>query len=98
MLGNEGYLTSQKGQTMSEHLFGCGYGRINKTLEKRVDAIAKKFGASFTWIVEPSGEHRYWFAGPNRGEPFDGDMARDVAEALRVAGIKMPSEKLAEYK
>lgn len=30
---------------------------------------------------------RYWFSGPNRGEPFDRDMAAAVKRDLIAAGV-----------
>ena len=66
---------------MSEYMFGCGDGWMPKSADK----IARKHGAGLVNYTDPgckcgcgcvSGEcrsaRRHWFAGPNRGEPFNG--------------------------
>jgi len=72
---------------MSEYMFGCGNGQVSKRETARVDRIAKKHGAIFVTYCGPECycgrncggcNHRYWFAGPNRGEPFDSNMASAV--------------------
>ena len=62
---------------MSGFLFGAGNGRVSQREGKRCDRIAQKHGASFVWVKMPEGP-RFWFACPNRGNPFD----RDTAEAV----------------
>ena len=68
---------------MSEYLFGLGPGHM----PKRADMVARKHGATLVNYTEPRGEKRHWFAGPNRGEPFDSQMAREVMSALEAAGV-----------
>ena len=69
---------------MSEFFFGAGNGRVSQREGKRCDKIAQKHGASFVWVAMPEG-HRFWFASPNRGNPFDRDTAAAVmAEVGRV--------------
>jgi len=73
---------------MSEYMFGGGNGKVSTREEARVDRIAKKYGATFVAYCGPECycghncgggcNHRYWFASANRGEPFDGAMARAV--------------------
>lgn len=35
----------------------------------------------------PGDGPRYWFAGPNRGNPFDARLEQSVWQALRDAGL-----------
>jgi hypothetical protein len=75
---------------VSEFNFGLGRGRLSAKDRRRVDAIAEKHGASFTNPRLPGDGDRYWFSGPNRGEPFDGQLARRVLAAVDAAGITLP--------
>lgn len=80
---------------MSEYLFGLGPGHM----PKRADKIARKHGAGLVNYTDPGcscghgcerncpAKRRHWFAGPNRGEPFDSRMANDVMSALEAAGV-----------
>jgi hypothetical protein len=72
---------------MSEYLFGVGSGQISDREAKRVEKIASKHGATFVRWCGPEClcgrncggcNYRFWFAGPNRGKPFDEWMADDV--------------------
>jgi len=56
---------------MGEYFFGTGRGRIDDKLGRRIDAIARKHGATFVWVDMPGEGPRYWFACPNQGFPFD---------------------------
>lgn len=70
---------------MGEHFFGTGRGRVSGRESARVDRIARRHGASFVAVSLPGDGPRFWFACPNRGEPFDGATARAVmAEVERV--------------
>jgi hypothetical protein len=80
---------------MSEHLFGLGAGH----LPQKANTIAERHGARLCNYTDPGckcgrgclrdcpASRRHWFAGPNRGEPFDGTMANGVMCDLRAAGI-----------
>lgn len=74
---------------MSEYFFGLGRGRIPSKIAKRADAIASKHGACLVNPRLPGEGYRYWFAGPNRGEPFDRAMARAVLDDLDAAGVDL---------
>lgn len=63
---------------MDEYFFGLGKGRVSDTERKRLDKIAEKHGAWFCPYRDPAEGPRYWFACPNRGEPFNGQTARAV--------------------
>jgi hypothetical protein len=71
---------------MSEYLFGVGSKRIPPSFGARVDEIAQRHGCDFVWVRLAEGP-RYWFAGPNRGSPFDGQMAAAVWADLQAAGL-----------
>jgi hypothetical protein len=72
---------------MSEYLFECGRGQISKRELARVRKIAKKHYVNFVIYCGPECHcgrncggcnHQYWFVGPNRGQPFDSDLAKAV--------------------
>lgn len=76
---------------MSEFCFGQGQGH----LVEAADTIARRHGAALVNHTEPRGERRHWFAGPNRGEPWDSALAMAVGDDLRAAGIwaQSPQER-----
>lgn len=79
---------------MSEYMFGLGPG----WLPKQVAKIARKHGAELVNYCDPGckcgyGCHnncpacrRHWFAGPNRGAPFDRQLADKVLTAVGQNG------------
>ena len=71
---------------MSEYFFGTGSGKVAKSKAARLDALASKHGCFFVAVKLPEGA-RYWFGGPNRGEPFDRKMARAVLADAERAGL-----------
>jgi hypothetical protein len=75
---------------MSEYMFGVGRGKVTAAKAKKVNAIAKKHNAWFITANIPGDGHKYWFAGPNLGHPFDKAMAEAVYADLDVAGISLP--------
>jgi len=68
-------------QAMSnEYFFGLSkpYAkRLSAAEVKRRERIAEKHGCDFIHGDMPDG-YKYWFAGPNRGTPFDGALAAEV--------------------
>lgn len=77
---------------VSEHMFGLYRGHLSQRL---VRAIEKRF--PYVAVVnhtEPRGEKRGWFAGPNRGNPFDRDMAAAVLSYARSVAKGADAEKL----
>ena len=81
---------------MSEYMFGLGSGY----LPKPAASIARKRGAVLVNHCDPGCKcgygcddecpacKRHWFAGPNRGEPFDSAMGRAVMAEIEAAAIK----------
>jgi hypothetical protein len=74
---------------MSEHFFGLGNGKIPARIRDRADKIASRHGATLANPNLPGEGYRYWFAGPNRGHPFDQAMSEAVLADLDAAGIDL---------
>lgn len=74
---------------MGEHQFGVcrDRGRIKAKVGGRIDRIARKHGAGFTWALLPGMGSTSWFSCPNRGEPFDSATEREVWSALEAVGL-----------
>ena len=73
---------------MAEHMFGVRVrnGRTAGRERDRREAIADKHGCTWVEIYEPTGQWKSWFAGPNRGHPFDRQMEeRVMAEVQEVS-------------
>lgn len=69
---------------MSEYFFGLGPGHLSEDARR----IAKLHGADLVNYNDPgTGARRHWFTGPNRGEPFDRQLAAEVSGALEKAGV-----------
>lgn len=73
---------------MGEYMFGVGNGRLTERTAKAAERIARRHGCCLVRDSEVDGSSpRYWFSGPNRGEPFDRDMAAAVKRDLIAAGV-----------
>lgn len=72
----------------SETFFGLGEGHMPEQAEQ----IAKKHGAALVNHTEPDGRERHWFAGINRGNPFDAALAEAVMGEIRTAGVEATKE------
>lgn len=62
-------------------------GAPSQATTRQVDAIAKEHGVDFVTVHLPGEGPRGWFSGPNRGQPFDDRLAREVREDLEAAGL-----------
>lgn len=63
---------------MSEYMFSLYHGHLSASLIKRVET---KFPhVAVVNYTGPRGEKRGWFAGPNRGSPFNAAMASEVTD------------------
>lgn len=84
----------------NQHFFGLGHGRVTDKNAERISKVATEHGADFIRHADPQcscgygcrpfacrKSERYWFASPNRGEPFDSATAHEVIEALTTAGL-----------
>ena len=69
---------------MSEHLFGYGLGRVSAREARRIERALNRAGlpVAFTSPTIPGRGPCYWFAAPNRGEPFDRKMEAAVLAAI----------------
>jgi hypothetical protein len=77
---------------MSERRFGLGRGKVKATAVERIDAVAKKHGASFVTAIVPGRGPSYWFA-------CDGaavETERAVWLALTRAGLAIAGRLSAE--
>lgn len=71
-------------------MFGVGSGKKLTAKEiKRRSAAAEKHGACFIHGTDPgktdgygNQSYRWWYAAPNRGEPFDSGVRKSVEAEL----------------
>lgn len=82
--------------------FGVGTGCLDPREISRRRRIAKKQGAEFFAITGEAGHclcgrgcrmgdcpiKKYWFGGPNLGEPFDSALARRVMNEVKATNKK----------
>jgi hypothetical protein len=69
---------------MAEFMFGVRTGDSRLPLRDRTarERAAKEMGVTWIEIKEPTGQWKSWFAGPNRGHPFDADLQRDCTRLV----------------
>lgn len=68
--------------------FGLTRKKFNSNIGSQLDEIADRHGASFIGPLSiPGSDLTGWFEGPNRGEPFDRNLQRDVTDAIEQAGL-----------
>mgnify|MGYP003337572411 FL=1 len=67
---------------MSEYMFGVTRENLSKREANRRDKIARQFGCTFTTYSAPGNDVTGWYAGPNRGFPFDGQMEKAVLDSV----------------
>lgn len=69
---------------MSEFLFGVRRGPApSATIAKKLERIGKAHGCDITWAGGQT-----WWAGPNRGAPWDDRLRDEVATACAEAGLE----------
>ena len=67
---------------MSEYCFNCYNGHLSIRFIKQIERMFPE--VSVINYTEPgTGKKRGWFAGPNRGNPFDQRLASAVGEYTR---------------
>ena len=66
-------------------MFGVRRGALKKSQEKLRNKIAKKHGIDWTCVNLPGDGWQSWFAGPNRGNPFDRDLQNTVLAELHAS-------------
>ncbi len=68
---------------MNEYLFLVESEILAKREIQRRERIAKKHDCDFVYLEHPqSPGARSWFAGPNRGEPFDSALREAVKQDI----------------
>lgn len=67
---------------MSEFMFGVRRGTLTKEERAVRYRAARKHGCGFIYVKLPGTGFQSWFAGPNRGNPFDRDLAAAVLGEL----------------
>lgn len=73
---------------MSDHMFGVVRGRVSAREVKRRDRICRAHGGYGYTQMDRShgtahgGDWLGWYSAPNRGEPFDRSLAREVLAAV----------------
>lgn len=69
----------------TNYCFGAHDGHLSAV----ADRIAKRHGCVHVNYDDPTGTRRGWFAGPNRGFPFDDQLAAAVrADIDRHGGLE----------
>ena len=72
---------------MSEYFFDVSHQEPNRRAAKKMEQIAKRYGACLVEAILPGTGYQRWFAGPNFGSPFDRRMSEGVITDLVKAGI-----------
>lgn len=76
---------------MSEYMWGNTYNKPTRAKAKKMDRICRDeggYGLNEVNVKEGStpginnGLYQGWFCGPNRGTPFDQEMAQRVTERI----------------
>lgn len=76
---------------MSDFQFGVTHRRVTQKEASRLNTICRKEGGfGFIGPVDlPGNPVKGWMRGPNKGLPFDGDLARRVLAAVEAEGIEL---------
>lgn len=74
---------------MSEHHFGLGRGKLSKATIQKVDRVVRPLGVTLVTYRDPGNGHRFWFCGPNLGEPFNQALSQQTRKALETAGVDL---------
>lgn len=81
---------------MNEYMFGTTRGKTPAREAQRRDRICRAEGGyGFTQIDESHGTAEGgrwigWYSGPNRGEPFDGQLAARVLARVAAPADRQP--------
>ena len=77
---------------MSEYHFGYGHGRLSPQEYQRIADIIRKHGMTITNAKRPGEGWVYWFAAPDRGEPFNDELAKAVMAEVGSVAVKQGTE------
>ena len=72
---------------MSQYTFLVRRGQPRKGETEAARKIAQEEGVEYVTIRDPGNGLKSWFAGPNRGFPFDQWLSERVAKAMAKAGF-----------
>lgn len=75
---------------MSTTCFGVSNKKLSEQHQNIRRRVAELHGVDWHYTVLRGEGVRSWFAAPNRGEPFDSSLAREVMRTLHVAVGSMP--------
>lgn len=67
---------------MSEFMFGVVQRKMSKAEIATHEKAAEEHGCVFIYGHFPGDGYKGWFAGPNKGSPFDGQLANRVFGTL----------------
>jgi hypothetical protein len=77
-------------------MFGVSRAKPTREIARRMETIAQRHGAGLVEATIPGTGYRRWFAGPNRGDPFDRALCAAIFADLRAAGIVDDKDELVE--
>lgn len=72
---------------MSEYMFGVTRRKPTRDHAKIIERIAEAHGATWIEAELPGTGYQAWFAGPNRGEPFDRRLSAAVLADIAATGV-----------
>lgn len=72
---------------MSEYVFGVSRRKPTEMQRLEIEIIVSYHGVTFVEYDDPSEGYKSWFTGPNRGEPFDSQLAKAVYADLKESGL-----------
>ena len=66
-------------------MFGFNVKRGKQTREQIAfhDRIARRHGCVYVYVYDPGNGWMGWYEGPNRGFPFDSQLAKAISEDER---------------
>jgi len=75
---------------MSEYFFGITHNKPTAAIAKRRDRVARKHGGAYVEVNRREGSalginhgrYQSWYAIPNRGNPFDAQIAAEIRAEL----------------
>jgi len=82
--GAENVETFEGVTIMNEYMFGVSREKLSRKDAKRYARVAGKHGFTFVEAILPGEGYKRWFAGPNRGHPFDGEAERAIRQELGI--------------
>jgi len=66
----------------SPFMFGVRHGVVSRAEQRHRESVASRHDCSWIYTRDPGQGLLSWFEAPNRGDPFNSDLARRVAADL----------------